>query len=1054
MLPCLNNDALKLLVGTADERYAHSPEYFRKTHFPQVMHKYHGNQLHLEVTENELFEELIEIDSKGNRLYFLFGSTGSGKSELLCWIKDRWHLSEVKRPVIRISRTELNPQILIKKCFEAIGIPLNISIDETRWELLLKKPITLINQIVWSTLSEILPSDDEIVPAALMIRPIIEKNVTEFTMQVKNARIKKPLEVLYQSQYDELILSTTLQMPIDYQLLRKTLSKKLDQFLFEGWDIGSLFKHLTDQLKTKNIRPLLLIDDLVQSVNIYATDLLDQLINLEEGNWDVVIGLTPGAIQGTDRGFDLTQRIQNLDTITDRVKKLWLSDESGKDFYNLDRTQVTTYMSNYLVQLKESQGFKCSKQCSNYSNCKTIVRPVGDSTDNKSELQDVNLLPFNSQLVKRTFDAIPMGKGKLRYMILNSKEIIRFFLKGKKEGITRVIPIVKREKFSDHTDIFIKTYAEWFVPEDRDVCFIPKDILSYFGYQDDTMKISLYPLESEAETIRPNIAEEKSTQQLTRNKLTVREWVEGNKINTELLDPVRQGVSALIHDALKGVNVSREFTPRMTAVIQRKNMVNRTRYPIAFEIKGRSPKSIFVDRGYASLQISNFQLLKYSDKTKLFQQISNEYETASWIYQSEELKNNWKTELDKALGMPINSFVYLLKNWVETCLVFGEAQWTMSIKKQFPLNQEMLNLVEQSYQDWFFLRDNMVEPTPKVKRIEFDRWIKNYVPKKELEFYQIGETSLYAFLLKLKMEYESYLDILDYTLKDKIQIQQAMIPFLLGSQKETYYLYADSIIKYKNAITFSLRDYVEFTQLEECLEKEGIYAEFELEASLYQEVDQLYKSFGNLCEEINAKTISEDILSENWNNFIPDWSNLLTEKAELLKRIDLLTLLNNSLSISRDSWQQVLDSEYASEEVLLVKKLYARLVEIAKGLVNREPTVYDIHKEFLTWQSIDFYDLKSRIEVEEQRLVEKQNVIRHIQSDLGESEINNIKDLIYRIEFDKGLRPTVKRHLIALLEHGYTTLPPVQWRRLIDELKAKFPTLFQVVEIRLVASRK
>lgn len=1055
MLPCLNKDALKLLVGTADERYSYSPDYFRKTHFPQVMHRYHGNQLLAEITENELFEDLVDADSEGNRVYCLFGSTGSGKSELLCWIKDKWRLHQVSRPVVRISRTELNPQILIKKCFEALDIPLGIQLDETRWELLLKKPITIINQIVWTTLSETLSTDEEIVPTALMMRPIIEKNVTEFTRQVQNGRIKIPLEVLHQHQFDELVASTTIQLPIEYPSFRKTLSQKLDQFLFEGRDIGSLFKQLTEQLKQLNVRPLLLIDDLVQSVNIYATELLDQLITLEEGNWDVVIGLTPGSVQGTDKGFDLTQRIQNLDTITDRVKKLWLSDESGKDFYNLDRTQVTTYMSNYLVHLKASQGFDCSKQCPHYSECKDI-------TDSSNTLKDqgdldVHLLPFNRYLLKRTFDAIPIGKGKLRYMILNSKEMIRFFQKGKKNWISRVLPMVKREMFSDHPDLFIKSYAEFFVSENQNQYLIPRKVLNHFGYQIDDIMVRLHPLDIVHEELG-SFDESEQGPEPDFDKSSVREWVEGRNINTELLDPVRMGVSAIIHDMVKGVNMSRPFTPKSTATIQRKNVVNRSRYPIVFDAKVRSGKKINVNRGYASLQISNFHLLKYTDKSKLFQKISNEYEMASWIYQTEELKLDWKGELEKALGMSVSSFVLFLKNWMKTCLVFGNSPWTAEIKDQFPINQEVINLVEQSYQDWYMLRDNMYDPMDYVEaqQIDFDHWLRNYSPVRELEHYQIGEISLYAFLLRLKTNYQEYLPLLNHRLMQLIKTRLRMVSFLEGSKNEKYLLYAKRIRKFEKKASYTLQDYLEYSLFEQELEEEGISNTFTKHASLYQDAVQLFIQFELLCKEVRVHMREfDDIFIENWNTYIPDWSNLPVEKEELIKLIDALTMLNQCFSNSNNFWLHVLRSEYVTEDILIVKSLWARLVENAKQIVRRQqPAISAIQQDIISWQTIDFYELKTRIEEMELREVEKLNVIRHLQSDLGYKEVERLDDLIRRIEHNKEIRPAIKRHLRALLEQGFTTLPPVQWRGLLEELKMRFPTLFEVVEIRLVASGK
>ncbi|MCW3795389.1 P-loop NTPase fold protein [Paenibacillus sp. LS1] len=1053
----MNKNALKLLVGTADERYNYSPDYFRKTHFPQVMHRYHGNQLLEEITENELFNNLLEVDAEGNRVFFLFGSTGSGKSELLCWIKDKWQLHEVDRPVIRISRTELNPQVLIKKCYAALGIPLGISIDEARWDLLLKKPITLINQIVWSTLSEILPTDEEIVPTALLIRPVIERNVTEFTLQVQSGRIKKPLEVLHQDQFDDLISSTTLQIPIEYPLLRKKLSQKLDQFLFEGKDIASLFKELTEQIKRMNIRPLLLIDDLVQSVNIYASDLLDQIITLEEGKWDVVIGLTPGAVRDNDKGFDLTQRIQNLDTITDRVKKLWLSDESGKDFYNLDRSQVPSYMSNYLVQLKASQGFTCGKQCPHYLECKGYSVSAGEIDDVKIE-QDINLLPFNRHLIRRTFDAIPVGKGKLRYMILNSKEIIRFFQNGKREKIPRVLPLVKREKFSDHPDLFIKTYAEWYVPEEQEECHIPKKVLHYFGYHDGEVKVSLNTLETKNE-VNSDLFPKGEPQPPIAVKSTVREWVEGKKVNSELLDPVRLGVSTLIHEVVKGVNMSLPFTPRMTATIQRRNVVNRTRYPITLDIKGKGERrNIVVNRGFAALQISNFQSLKYSEKASVFQHISNEYETAKWIYETEKIKKDWHCELEKGLGMPIDSFVYLLKNWAEMCLEIGNAQWTSKIKKQFPLTQEVVNLIEESYQDWHLLRDNMLKSpneNGKDSAFEFDRWLKSYHPVKVLEHYQIGDVSLHVFLLSLKNDYLSYLCLLEQNLKHEIQTAKGMLPFLLGSKDKKYILHAERIRGFEEITLYMLQDYSDYTRFEKSLEEGGVKNWYAINASLYDDVINLFKKFELVCKEVDDQMGEfNEILSEDWNTHKPNWSNLAIEKEELIKTIDDLYILKHGLSISQNAWSQVLRSNYVMEDVIQVKTLWSRIVESVKQLVKRGLVDSDIQKNIVEWKKIDFYQIKNRLDEKDIRESEQQNVIKHLRDDLGCEGIDSLDDLIIKIECNDNLRPSVKRHLKLLLEQGYTTLPPLQWKRLLDELKTRFPTLFEVVEIRLIASGK
>ncbi|MGA8943026.1 MAG: hypothetical protein WB502_09970, partial [Thermoactinomyces sp.] len=245
MFPCISPKSLKLLVSTADERYLFSPEYFRRTHFSQVLHRYHQQQLVQEVTEQELFDKVQEESTFGNRVYTLIGSTGSGKSELLCWLRDQFIQKHIQRPVIRLSRTELNPQLLISRCQKALQIKENQTIDKNKWNILLQKPITIINQIVWTTLSEFFDSDEQIVPLALLIRPVIEQNVQAFAKQVKEKAINQPLEMISENQFLHLQQNTTFTISIPFQAFRQSLRKKLDQFLFSGQDIISILKQLS-----------------------------------------------------------------------------------------------------------------------------------------------------------------------------------------------------------------------------------------------------------------------------------------------------------------------------------------------------------------------------------------------------------------------------------------------------------------------------------------------------------------------------------------------------------------------------------------------------------------------------------------------------------------------------------------------------------------------------------------------------------------------------------------------------------------------------------------
>ncbi|ERM19687.1 hypothetical protein [Brevibacillus laterosporus] len=1057
MLPCLNKNLLKLLAGTADERYDQSPEYFRKTHFPQVMHRYNGSHLIAEVTEDELLGELKETDASGNRVYLVFGSTGSGKSELLRWLKDKWLVEVSDRPVIRISRTELNPQTLIKKCLETVNLSLDVCIDEDRWEILLKKPITLVNQMVWTTLAEAMDSDEEIVPTALLLRPVIEQNIIDFTSQVKRGKIKKPLEVLHREQFENLLANTTLHIPLEYAAFRQNLSRQLDHFLFEGRDIGTIFKQMSLQIKSRGIRPLLLIDDLVQSVNIYATNILDQLITLEEGSWDVVIGLTPGAVQDTEKGFSLTQRIQNLDTINDRVKKLWLSDESGKDFFNLDRKQVVPYMANYLTQLKATQGFNCSLKCPHYKQCSGILPEESANDSNYKEL-GVQLLPFNSHMLRRTYDAIPTGKGKLRYMILNSKEILRFFLKGK-QHVSRVLPLIRREMFAEHEDMFIKTLSEWYVPEDASQMIISEPLLKHFGYRDNQIYIRL-------NTIAGSITEELSLQleyksdnnTVFNEKEVVRDWAEGKEVNDELLLPVRSGVAALVHDVIKGVHMNRSFTSRTSSVIQWNEVVNRTRYPI--KLDKNDEFSINVNRGYVGIQIANFQTMRYSEKLNIFQKISNEYETSKWIYQAENIHKICLESLEIALGLNLPAFVYGMKNWAQQAKIYSESSWASNASEKSPFNKELISLLDECYSDWYLLRENFYE-TPDdavLTSEEFDLWLLSLVPSKMLENYTIGNLTLKGFLSNLKVSYSRYVELLQQSCRQSIEKRLIMIPFLLGSGKAEWIKLADQICIFKEKEFLRQQDFVNYTLLEQQLEQPELVTQFNRLSALNNEVEQLSKQFDQTLLEVVGFLVEcgmqanyEEVGVEIVGDVKFSLSELEKKKGKILTNVQEISNLKNSLALTpRTLVKYLLNLQLQPEILDQIKELQLKMIACVNLLMKGSHVESELKSVIAEWQSIDFYELRELVERKLQHEQIKINLLKVIQNDLDCDNVGNIYHLLERINHNSEIRPSIKRHIRLLIENGYSTLPPVQGKRLLEEIKEKFPNLFEVVEIRLV----
>lgn len=1051
MIPCLNKESLKLLVGTADERYSFSPEYFHETHFPQVMHRYHGNHLTAEVTEMELLDELSTLDVTGNRVFLLFGSTGSGKSELLCWIRDQWVKKENNRPVVRISRSELNPQILIKKCYETFNIPLGIHIDENQWELLQKKPVTLINQMVWSTLAEILESDEEIVPAALLLRHEIEKNIVNFTKQVESGKITTPLEVLYPEQFAELVENTSLSFPIVYESIRQSLVMKLDRFLFEGWDMGSLFKQLSKELIAKNVRPLLLIDDLVQSVNIYANDLLDQLITLEEGNWDVVIGLTPGSLQDSDKGSELTKRIQTLDTIDDRVKKLWLSDETGKVFYNLDRNQSVSYMTKYMYQLKASQGFTCSDKCPHIKDCKNLV--VTDRGE--IEETDIVLIPFNHSMIRRVYDGIPVGKGKLRYMILYAKEIIRFFQKGDRNRLSRVLPFISRETFAEHGDVFLKTLAEWLTPEHQNTVVLPRALIKNFGYQLQDQTIHLHPLGA-ATSIDADYEREVPSQVVTVDHLIVRDWVEGKKTNIELLEPVRSGVASLIHDVTKATNLLRPFTPRANSIIQKREVYKGSRYPINFEPAGKAKETeVFVKRGFASLEVSNLHQLKPSDRARKFQKISGEWDTACWVYQSDFLHKSWEGALENALGISLSQFSYMLKFWVNEWIKISKASW-VNVQSS-PFSKELQEISEQLFQDWFLLRDNMIDPVRPSQNLDFETWLDGITSNKTFEQYQIGsQVSFYTFLFKLKEEFNVYKMALSVCLEERLKVNKELSTYLRSFEEQPFVHFADTLDMFREKLNFEYIDFKTYNELAMKLEQSRIYEKFQVAQEKRKIISEWINKYGDLRRQM-IKLVSELVevnTTPSLDQPIP-WLNYEETENLYPKLLDAMTRWNQCLLVTpRGIVREILNPLICSPNVEKVKEQWIKLWEIGQMLLTRKVPEEGFGHLLLAWETIDFHQVKAELTQLNKRTAEVMDIISRIYNDMGWQGNLELKDAIKQINKCTDLRPAIRRHLIQLLENGYSSLPTVQWKKLIEELKIRFPQAFEVIDIKLVVGRE
>jgi hypothetical protein len=855
MIPCINKDMIKYLYNTADERYNFSKDFFRETHYPQVMTQYYNNEIIDKVDENQLLKELEEEHLFGNRVYIIFGSTGSGKSELLCWIKDQWNLRNNQRPIVRISRSELNPQLLVKKCYETFGLQLNdIIIDENKWGLFLNKPITIVNQMVWNVMSELFTKDEEIVPAAMLLRPIIEKNLMEFSEQIKKGEIITPLEIITQAQFEEAMEGTTITFQINYHNLRDLLLKKLDHFLFQGTDMIAIFKRLSSVLLERNIRPILLIDDLVQSINLYASEVLDYFITLEEGNWDVLIGLTPGVIDGNEYETQLKNRIKNLDTIDDRVKKLWLSDESGSNFFSFEREQAYQYVEKYLSALKKANGYNCSSKCSMAVSCSNLL--IGSNSNLKE-------LPLNPSLIHRMYDSIPDGKGVLRYLIIHLREILSFLEKGLRKNTTKVNKFFLRNVYVEHDDSLIKTLAEMYADDTLEVT-LPGRLLEYFQYPNENMTLKIKRIHYKVN--QPMLEENKPKNKAINPDL--RDWLEGHKVNEQLLEPVRAGVFTIVNEFVKGTSIAMDNTPRMlktASTIRRAEVKNRFKYPISFNEDKKD--EIVIKKDINLFHISEYQQLKLQERVNIFSAIANDQNVAQWIHQGEQFSELWLSELSKEIGMEIDYFAFQFNLLIKKLSMLGKKEWTAAIVS--PITKEWEEIAEALFLDWFLLRDNMLDFNKLDSMVEdqqFEEWLMTVIPSKTLNKYQINGISLQDFIIDVQMKISDYLEEMRGISRKKIENFSAIKDFV-KLHSEEYYMKIVGILHLQTNHSMKLSEIMLIDEIETWFSeyyKEEYYSLWREQHRIEENIKRILPSLQkNQMKDISEKIMTLEVFQEH-----------------------------------------------------------------------------------------------------------------------------------------------------------------------------------------------
>lgn len=1046
-IPCIKKKGLNIFSTTADERLLLGKEIFLNTHYPVKFRRYRGENLTETWTENKVLELIKnnEQDAQGNRVFVLFGAAGSGKSESIRWIETKLSNYEVDRTIIRISRTELDPLIILNKVLTLVGK--EVSKDTIiKWEILKNKPVTLANSIVWDSLNLLLETDKDIIPISYKLRPLIENNLRRsFSDLDQTKQLKeKIVELITIEELEDVIQSCAIPITINYEQLRKHLIEKLEAEILGGYSFVDTLREVGNQLflKTGN-RPILLIDDFVQSMNIYSSDLLDFFITFEEGNWDIVIGLTPASFESTKRGRELLTRINNLDTFDDRLYKLWLTDECGNESYTIDDENASDYIRNYLDEYKRINGFTCDKSCFNFSKCSSIHWGNSD---------DIALTPLNKHLANRIFNNLFKNKGQARQYVVTVGEYLNSIINSNPIEFlsTRII----RECSVDIEEYNKKIYIESFIPVDStEVIDIPSNFFKLCGFKkiNGNLRVELINLRIKS---KDNSINNQLNEYVDKPEVSVlRDWLEGKEVNKELFRSFRGSCTTFLKEFSKKPDLIRQYTSRNLGTIRKEKTIEGCKLPISIQdVDHFVGISVSKELGYNVFKLMQIKESNKSNQLELLNELLYEKQVTKMINQTNRVGEDFLREFENEIGISCSELSFLL--YIFAYLRTEIKDMPIIIKKQYKrLSLQVLpakwydNFEEISdiefkfiidfFNNWFQLRENFYDGFELKKLIlKYDRImnvlegiskikIKNL--SKDFVYYNNTVYELLDSILSKSLK--CYNVLTDKTLKDYCNEIMNNINNLTDLTIDNLYKIQSNIYVIKNKYT-SMNDLLN-VQKEPFNEKE-----FNKFNNLIKELKTDYPEY---CSDLTNVIKTEiycyfDELNDIYLKLINKYSDLYKSFTSNLKRFTLVSdnYLNQlDFQIEKKEIEDINKIPYLIENTILrIKNIQDKIdyVEYIRKYVGVEfVNKLENNNRFISSLKINLTnDEFSRLEINDcsstidQFLEQTQNILysnevvkidKELNSKIMQLVINKSLDQIYKRVFDY-LVNSVDAHII------------------------------------------
>ncbi len=727
-LPCLAPTGTKIFAPTADQRFLAGSAEFLRTHFPVQVH-YRNAGYSTTLAEQDILHRLLEPSPAvvGNRVFVLYGAAGSGKSELIRWLQTQISLQDTSRAAVtmRIARTDLDVFHIAQRFQHLYSTQSFQANTLQRWQECRQKPRTLAKILVLTALEQLLGSDDQINALYYQLIDVVQTNLERCfaAMSQPNEDVGHFIELFSREDLVEILRNSVIPVPVEYETLRYHLLKAFRDQLLEGLDLPYTLKQIAQHIQQEQRkRPILFIDDLVQSINLFATDLLDYFITLEEGCWDIVVGITPNSLEATLRGRELLDRIAFLDTIDDRVEKLWLSDEYGLSSSFLNEMNCTEYARLYLNEFKRQNKQPCNEHCPAFHRCHHL----------EPDQPDDLLAPFNKEVLIRLFRSLPPGKGKVRYYTLYLRDILERATQGE-DLLSVVQQYVKSEQAAYHPNRHLAQVHELYGPlldvetlqeEATDISRLYQFFDVQVSAEDPQQPVvaSLYRRRQEI----PSIPDDQSA--IDPGKEAIRGWLKGETVNKQQLRNLRRGIVKAIKDGLLLDTLTRLHIAKPARILRWVQTRLDTVPPIQLEgVDDFDGLPVQQKIGHLAYILHDFADAAGLAEQDLRSQFLTNEAFPSILFEGRAYRRSMCDELEKQLGVKVEEFTFSLliiamslgHNQVELPLsIERKIGVELTISPRYPesveaerprLTNAQLGIIRRLFDDCFKLRENVYD---------------------------------------------------------------------------------------------------------------------------------------------------------------------------------------------------------------------------------------------------------------------------------------------------------------------------------------------------------